>query len=322
MGVLGPWGLSESAEILYRAMLREPQAVVEDVAARLGWDPALTATAVDELVTLGLGTTDDVSGMTVVAPGTVVTALLSSAQREIDDRRLQLDQLRSALPSLAADHLIGQASGWRQTPVARLQEHESFFVVEDFQRTTEGEVVSCHSVVDIDVDTDEYQELLLRQLAEGRPMRGLYPSDVVHDPARLEYVRYWAAAGEQVRLIREVPPQISAWGNEIAMLSSAWSGEPGSRLVVRAPEIVAVVRALFDQYWAAGLPLGKAARTSREADSEVLDLLALGAKDEDLARQLGVSLRTARRRVADTLADLGASTRFQAGREAARRGLV
>jgi DNA-binding NarL/FixJ family response regulator len=54
----------------------------------------------------------------------------------------------------------------------------------------------------------------------------------------------------------------------------------------------------------------------------VLELLALGAKDEVIARHLGVSLRTARRRVADLFDELGAATRFQAGVEAGRRGWV
>jgi DNA-binding NarL/FixJ family response regulator len=48
----------------------------------------------------------------------------------------------------------------------------------------------------------------------------------------------------------------------------------------------------------------------------------LGAKDETIARQLGVSLRTVRRRVAELMDELGASTRFQAGMEAVRRGLL
>lgn len=48
----------------------------------------------------------------------------------------------------------------------------------------------------------------------------------------------------------------------------------------------------------------------------------LGSKDEALARQLGVSLRTVRRRVADLMDEFGATTRFQAGMEAVRRGLV
>jgi DNA-binding NarL/FixJ family response regulator len=50
--------------------------------------------------------------------------------------------------------------------------------------------------------------------------------------------------------------------------------------------------------------------------------LARGAKDEQIARALGLSLRTVRRRVADILADLGADSRFQAGVEAVSRGWI
>ena len=52
----------------------------------------------------------------------------------------------------------------------------------------------------------------------------------------------------------------------------------------------------------------------------LLRQLAAGAKDEQIARTLGLSLRTVRRRVADLLIELGVDTRFQAGVEAVRRG--
>ena len=39
-----------------------------------------------------------------------------------------------------------------------------------------------------------------------------------------------------------------------------------------------------------------------------------------IARKLGISLRTVRRRMAELMSDLGADTRFQAGVEAVRRG--
>jgi DNA-binding NarL/FixJ family response regulator len=51
----------------------------------------------------------------------------------------------------------------------------------------------------------------------------------------------------------------------------------------------------------------------------LLQELAAGAKDEQIARTLGLSLRTVRRRVAD-LIELGVDNRFQAGVEAVRRG--
>ena len=41
---------------------------------------------------------------------------------------------------------------------------------------------------------------------------------------------------------------------------------------------------------------------------------------KQIARTLGISLRTTRRRVAALMAELGADSRFQAGVEAVRRG--
>jgi DNA-binding NarL/FixJ family response regulator len=45
----------------------------------------------------------------------------------------------------------------------------------------------------------------------------------------------------------------------------------------------------------------------------LLGLLVAGLKDETIARQLGVSLRTVQRRIAALMHELGARTRFQAG---------
>jgi DNA-binding NarL/FixJ family response regulator len=67
---------------------------------------------------------------------------------------------------------------------------------------------------------------------------------------------------------------------------------------------------------------GPGHRLTEEERKRTLELLALGGKDEAVARHLGVSLRTVRRRVADLLEELGATTRFQAGMEAVRRGWI
>ncbi|MDG9711379.1 hypothetical protein [Streptomyces sp. DH10] len=53
----------------------------------------------------------------------------------------------------------------------------------------------------------------------------------------------------------------------------------------------------------------------------VLRALGSGATDETAARELGMSLRTYRRRVAERLNALGAGSRFQAGMRAGELGL-
>ena len=57
-----------------------------------------------------------------------------------------------------------------------------------------------------------------------------------------------------------------------------------------------------------------------ESAACLLRQLAAGAEDEQIARTLGLSLRTVRRRISQLMIELGADTRFQAGAEAARRG--
>ncbi len=52
----------------------------------------------------------------------------------------------------------------------------------------------------------------------------------------------------------------------------------------------------------------------------LLALLASGLKDDAIARQLGLSTPTMRRRMRELLDGLSAANRFQAGVQAARRG--
>lgn len=63
-------------------------------------------------------------------------------------------------------------------------------------------------------------------------------------------------------------------------------------------------------------------RRLTERDGQIIALLAAGASDTTIARQLGVSQRTVERRVRTIMEELGATTRFQAGTNAARRGLL
>lgn len=56
------------------------------------------------------------------------------------------------------------------------------------------------------------------------------------------------------------------------------------------------------------------------AEQYLVELLASGITDEAIARHLGVTARTLRRRIRDLHDRLGSSGRFQAGVRAAQRG--
>ncbi len=322
MSSLDVWGLDDVAEIAYRAMLRNPDLNLDELARHLELDRDRAAAAVDELLRVGL-VSRTVTGLVPAPPATTLGSLLHGELRDLEERRAQLETVRATLSGFAADHMVGQSRGWSSMPFELLSPDEAFVVVEDIQRGTTGEVLSCHQAVDIDVDSPTYVSLVEHQLATGRQMRGMYPADVLDDPARLDYVRRWADAGERVRLMSSALPPMAVFGDEAAFVSSTWGGGVEGQLLVRAPALVGLVRELFEQYWMRGTPLASALPDMQgDERRQVLELMALGVKDESIGRQLGVSLRTVRRRVADLMIELDSATRFQAGLEAARRGLL
>lgn len=95
--------------------------------------------------------------------------------------------------------------------------------------------------------------------------------------------------------------------------------------VLSEPELVTGVVSLFEAAWR-----GTRELASFDADMaqvrllapRILDLLATGMKDEAAARELGLGLRTYRRRVAELMQALGANSRFQAGARARQFGLL
>jgi DNA-binding CsgD family transcriptional regulator len=326
MSALEVWDLDDVAETVYRAMLRNPDLDAAALARHLELGEGQVAAAVERLTLVGLVAPSSTapSGLAPAPPATTLTAMLHTALTDMETQRARLDAVRSALAGFAADHMVGQSRSWSSMPVELLSAEESFAAVEDLQRGTVGDIVSCHQAVHIDVDAPTYVELIEHQLRGGRRMRGLYPADVMADERRIAYVRKWAEAGEQVRLSVGPLPTLAVFGTEVAMVSAGWPEEDGAgRILVRAPALVSMATLLFEQYWERSMPLGVTDDgTAVDDRRRILELLVAGTKDESIARQLGLSLRTVRRRVAELMDELGARTRFQAGVEAVRRGLL
>jgi DNA-binding NarL/FixJ family response regulator len=112
------------------------------------------------------------------------------------------------------------------------------------------------------------------------------------------------------------------------MAVSEWGNAAADYVLIREPMIVAAFVALFDRAFERALPLavdadgGPSSDQGSNADVQLLRLLGLGLKDESIARYLGCSLRTVRRRVAHLMNVHGAQTRFQLGVAAAREDIA
>lgn len=93
--------------------------------------------------------------------------------------------------------------------------------------------------------------------------------------------------------------------------------------VARRSAAVSAVTSTFHFAYGFAIPVAPDSGQPEELggrDRRVMELLAAGASDQVIARHSGVSVRTVERRVRALMDRLGATTRFQAGVQAARRG--
>ena len=325
MGSLDLWNLDTTAEAVYRSCLRAPDLDEAALAVRLDLPPAAVTSALADLQRAGLVVLSS-DGIHAGAPATALGALLQGELQDLEARRGRIDAVRADMAAFSADHLVGQTRGWSAVPFEVLSEPEAVVAFEELMRSTEGEVLSCHAVDELDHinPRSSYVTLVRDELAAGRPMRAVYPSSVVEDSVKLDYVRTWAAAGEQIRLLPYTTREIDVFGDQAAIVSSRWEGLSGSMILIHAPAMVFILKELFERYWERSVPFSLVSGDGEGPDrrARILELLMMGAKDESIARALNISLRTVRRRISELLDELGATTRFQAGMEAARRGLL
>ncbi|MFC3732875.1 hypothetical protein [Actinoplanes nipponensis] len=169
-------------------------------------------------------------------------------------------------------------------------------------------------------------DVLTRAGATGLDARILVATRVLDDAdavTRLERVAHRA----RIRLVAAPLQEILLVDNASALVRTQGpTGTGDEACVVRAPALLRNLRALFSASWQGGVPLADYRRLSEKSRTvvarRILIALNSGVTDEAAARNLGMSVRTYRRNVADIARELGARSRFQAGVRAAELGLL
>lgn len=151
----------------------------------------------------------------------------------------------------------------------------------------------------------------------------VYDTAVLEVDNVLEVLEARERGGERARFNSAVPFSAVIVDDTAAVVDLSEFDPSGfGSVVVRARPMVLALIALADQLWDSGSPLHRTAQGGDRRDRTILALMAAGATDATIARQTGISQRTVERRVRALMDQLGAGTRFQAGVQAARRGLI
>ena len=324
-GVLAPLGIPSHAEAVYRTALRRPDLRIPELADLLAVPVEQLRAELGLLEERQLVTVEPDDTVVAARPDVVVQQIVVRQQVELAQQQQRLTAAQSAIPELLENFLTGQQ---RRQPDVAVEVVRGLGTIrtriDELLRSARAELLVSTPVVYDDEDAaalaeEQDTELLQR----GVRLCTLYPHRLRELPVSWELARRGAAAGEQIRLSDQVPAQMVIQDREVAVLPVDPEDASEGALIVWSRPIVQAMATLFDTVWDAATPAFGTEVTAPAADrhGRLVALLASGAKDETIARQLGLGLRTVRRDVATLLADYGADTRFQAGFLAGRRSV-
>lgn len=327
--VLEPLGLDEATYAVYHALLREPDSTPERIAALVKRPLAEVHQLMDELRKLELlvptWTNPDVEH--AVHPRVGLTSLVERRRNELNRMLGDLAEAAASAEVMAEQYnelLTARTSGDVEILKGRANASRRIEELGAKARETFWGLVPAH-VDDIVAPAEESPDLPL--LDRGIKMRTVYLQSMTVSKQGLEFAAFMHKRGNEVRATPTLPMRLLIVDQEIAIMPLNPEVESAGAVIHRSPAVVALALALFDAYWSRATELfapedrgGDSPLTPHEA--EVLRLLAGGAKDEQVARLLGISLRTARRITANLSDRLDATSRFELGVAAAKRGWV
>ncbi|MFI9271574.1 helix-turn-helix domain-containing protein [Kitasatospora sp. NPDC052896] len=316
-GRFGGLGLTADQELLYLHLLSAPSGTAQQLGAALGVGTDRAVTALEGLADCGLLERPGTAGpvWSVAAPDVALEELLLRREVELRRTRGRINELmrnyRSSRPASSAGELVEVITG--RDSVAELW------------RTLQLGVRTQLRILDKPPYIRRSDpELELAALARGVQIRAVYESRVLREAERMAEIRTFAEAGEQARVLPELPLKLAVVDDRWALLPVSAGTELQSVLLVRPSSLLAALTGLFELYWsrAMRLPAPDSAQPPQDRHGQLLALLAAGLTDESIARQLGVSTRTVQRWVRELMDRFGARTRFQAGIQAARADLL
>ncbi|MEV4534572.1 helix-turn-helix domain-containing protein [Asanoa sp. NPDC049518] len=317
-------GLSADEERVYEALVALPGSTVAALADHLSTPPERLRLTLDALTAKHLVAASGSPARYLAAPPDIaINQLVQQRERELSAARAKVHSLseihRSAhrtSPELVIEQLTD-----RETIAAAVAHLES---------------EARHQVRVF--DTPPYYELpggagaarntqaqIAHHKNDGVAHRVIYSLDALAWPQKLETdILPAVRGGEQARTRRTLPIKLIIRDDQDALIpfDLSRSGLQVAYLVRRSPLLTAL-EALFEGEWAQAAPLDVAPAGRSEPDEETRSLLKMmmaGLTDTAIARVNGWSTRTTYRRLQALMTELGASSRFQAGCLAERRG--
>ncbi|MEU8773164.1 LuxR C-terminal-related transcriptional regulator [Streptomyces sp. NPDC048606] len=322
-------GIGERAEAVYRAMIRNHQSGVADLAGELGMTEMEVREGLDELAGSALvrPSWEEPGTIVPVKPSVALAGLISTQQKEILERQQRLEEGRAAMADLVAEFAeFDRTQGGNGGSIEYLHGMDSVRnYLEEISEEASSEVLALIPKASLTADSMTASKALDEKLAKrGVDIRTVYLDSVRNHPATRRYAAWLNSCGGEVRTHPVLPMRTILVDRRTAVLPLDPDNSGKGALVVREPSVVVALLALFAKIWDAARPLGTAEVPDdlglSPQERELLRLLASGMTDEAAGKQLAISVRSVRRLMSDIMTRLDARSRFEAGVRATERG--
>lgn len=303
---LSSLGLTELEETVYRALLRGG-----DV------DPDASEAAVARLAELELVHLDEEGRAVAVDPDIGISRLIRRRLLQTNAEQRRISAAWETLHELTAE-------GRTSDSVVSVEKIDGLDAVNErlWSMALDAREVLAVRPSRRRISTD-MMPAYLQRLAEGVQWRTIIARQSLTDQAVIEYCTRLHRAGDRHRVVDYAGQQMVIFDRSVVFVPTVPNALRSGALMIRQPGAVATMVDLFEQLWAHAADLEPdTAPLLSSRERQVLHLLSSADKDEIAAREMGVSLRTYRRYVAELLVRLGATNRFQAALLARKQGWI
>ncbi|WP_156726609.1 helix-turn-helix transcriptional regulator [Streptomyces apocyni] len=328
------FGVSAQEEETYRHFLRNPDTTADDIHLLLHTTPEQALQCLERLQVLGLlhpAGKDRV--ISPADPELALTRLMDSRMHELHQELMRVTRSRHVVDGLRAE----QEHASRSYTHPGIEQLESLADIrnriDDLAFFARDEILAVEPYRQLSAENiARSRPLDLRCLRRGVSIRNVVIRAVLDDQPTADYLRELVAHGAEIRVSDDTAERMLVYDRSTALVPLDPQNTSRGALLAHKGGLVANIIALFEKIWDASDDLTQVLKEREngvadssgltEIERRVLVSMCTAGKDEAGARELGVSVRTYRRHVAELLQALGATNRAQAALLARERGWI
>ncbi|ARF72986.1 helix-turn-helix transcriptional regulator [Kitasatospora albolonga] len=323
------FGVSDAEEEVYRHFLRNPSTAADELHLLLHTDPGQARARIDRLRELGLlRVEDDGRRIAPEDPETALSRLIDLRLHALHQELQRVTRSRHVIDGLRAEQ------GARTPPPQGIEQLEGLAQIrnriDDLAFFARDEILAVEPYTRLSPENiARSRPLDLRCLRRGVKLRNVVSAAALQDPPTAAYLRELSEHGASIRVTADTSERLLVYDRRAALVPLDPQDTSRGALLAHRSGLVSNIIALFERIWdqAHELPAadggsGAAPGGLSPMERRVLVAMCTVGKDEAGARELGVSVRTYRRHVAELMQTLGAASRAQAALLARERGWI